>query len=255
MNSRTLASAACGTLLAMVVRMRILAAILVSSLSIITVGCSVSSEDTETSESEAALTNTQKTAFNYFVSKGLTKAQSAAIVGNLIQESSVNPGAVQYGGGPGRGIAQWSVGGRWDHDGGDNMTWYASKHGLNKWSLQAQLDFVWYELETFSGYGLGKLKASSSVSSATVVFQNDFEGCGQCDQTKRIQYAQQILADFGGGGGGGGGKGCWSGTYSKEMPDNACVESKFDHLWYQCDNGSWVDRWSDPTACNGVHPL
>jgi hypothetical protein len=39
------------------------------------------------------------------------------------------------------------------------------------------------------------------------------------------------------------------------MPDNACVQSKFDGLWWQCANGAWVDRWTDPDACNGVHPL
>ena len=50
-------------------------------------------------------------------------------------------------------------------------------------------------------------------------------------------------------------KGCYSDTLDKEMPANACVQSKYDRLWYQCDNGSWVDRWTDPTACDGVHPL
>ena len=25
--------------------------------------------------------------------------------------------------------------------------------------------------------------------------------------------------------------------------------------WYQCSNGSWVDRWSDPDPCNGEYPL
>jgi hypothetical protein len=39
------------------------------------------------------------------------------------------------------------------------------------------------------------------------------------------------------------------------MPDNACVQSKFDGLWWQCASGAWVDRWTDPDACNGVHPL
>jgi hypothetical protein len=39
------------------------------------------------------------------------------------------------------------------------------------------------------------------------------------------------------------------------MTDNACVQSKFDGLWYQCDNGLWVDRFTDPKPCNGVHPL
>ncbi len=238
---------------------RVLSFAILSGMSSLVAACSAGDgEDVATADSEAALTNTQKTAFNFFVSKGLTKVQSAAIVGNLIQESSVNPASVQFGGGPGRGIAQWSVGGRWDHDGDDNMTWYANKHGLNKWSLQAQLDFVWYELETFGGYGLGKLKSESNISSATVVFQNDFEGCGTCDESKRISYAQQVLSSFGGGGGGGGGNSgasCYSGTLGKSMPMNACVQSKYDDLWYQCDDGSWVDRWSDPTACNGVHPL
>src|SRR5215510_6834875 len=55
-----------------------------------------------------------KTAYDYFVGKGLTNFQSAAVVGNLDQESGVNPTISQAGGGPGRGIAQWSTGGRWD---------------------------------------------------------------------------------------------------------------------------------------------
>src|SRR4051812_26829508 len=55
-----------------------------------------------------------KAAYDFFVAKGLTPFQAAGIVGNLDQESGVNPASVQFGGGPGRGIAQWSVGGRWD---------------------------------------------------------------------------------------------------------------------------------------------
>ena len=42
-------------------------------------------------------------AYDFFVAKGLANFQSAGIVGNLDQESGVNPGSVQYGGGPGRG--------------------------------------------------------------------------------------------------------------------------------------------------------
>ena len=52
-----------------------------------------------------------------------------------------------------------------------------------------------------------------------------------------------------------GGAGCHSDTLGRTMPDNACVESSSNHDWYQCDNGSWTDRWTDPTACNGVYPL
>ena len=69
-------------------------------------------DDTPPHMAEAAMQNNEQTAFNYFVAKGLTKEQSAGIVGNLIQESSVLPTAIEYDGDPNRGIAQWSVDGR-----------------------------------------------------------------------------------------------------------------------------------------------
>ncbi len=218
-------------------------------------GCAGSVGGADDGMSEAALSNSEQSAFNFFVSKGLTKIQSAGVIGNLMQESSVIPTSVQYGGGPGRGIAQWSVGGRWDTSHDDNVTWYANAHGESRWALGTQLAFTWYELETFSGYGLGELRASSTVSAATIAFQNRFEGCGTCDESQRIKYAEQALSAYGGGGTGGGGAGCWSSTLGREMPDNACVQSRSDSLWYQCANGAWVDRWTDPAACNGVYPL
>ena len=226
-------------------------------------GANVGSDGSEESSastsalSEDAVTAAETTAYDFFVSRGLTAAQSAGIVGNLIQESSVEPGAVEPGG-PGRGIAQWSVGGRWDTERDDNVEWYAKKEGLSTTSLTLQLEFVWYELSTFSGYGLASLKKTTSVSGATVVFQNDYEGCGECDESERIAYAEEVFAALGGsggtsgGGGGGSGTGCYSSTLGREVVDNACVEDSAG--WWQCDNGSWVDRFTDPTACNGVYP-
>jgi len=213
--------------------------------------------------SEYALSNAEQTAYNYFVSKGLTPIQSAGIVGNLIQESNVMPTSVQYGGGPGRGIAQWSVGGRWDTSHSDNITAYANQQGTSRWALNTQLDFIWYELTTFSGYGLATLKSSTTITGATVAFMAKYEVCGTCNQSGRVAYANQVLAAYGGSTGGGttggggtsGGAGCYSGTLSEQEPENACVQSKYDNLWYQCSNGSWVDRWSDPDACSSVHPL
>jgi len=145
-----------------------------------------------TATAQADLFANDVTACNYFVAKGLTNFQSAGIVGNLDQESGVDPNAVQAGG-PGRGIAQWSVGGRWDTDANDNAVAYAGKEGQSVDSLQLQLDFIWYELTTFSGYGLASLKGTTNVTDATVVFETDFEGCGQCDQSTRISYAEGVL--------------------------------------------------------------
>ena len=225
-------------------------------------GCSAGPQDfAYDSAAEVNGSNAEKTAYNFFISKGLTSDQAAGVVGNLMQESSVSLTSLQYGGGPGRGIAQWSVGGRWDHDHNDNLIAYASGHGASPWALTTQLDFIWYELQTFSGYGLAKLEAAGDVSSATVAFQDLFEGCGTCAQSTRISYAKQVLALYGNGGGGGNNgnnpapASCKSGTLGRSVPNDACVESKFDKLWYQCDNGSWVDRWSSPTPCSELHPL
>jgi hypothetical protein len=164
-------------------------------------GCSVDAPDDPSDESvdtdSDALTSSQKTAYEFFVARGLKDYQAAAIVGNLIQESSVNPSAVEFGGGPGRGIAQWSVGGRWDHDFHDNAKWYANQKGEGVHSLHLQLEFVWYELKNFSGYGLSKLKAAGNITDATIAFEVHFEGCGTCDQSKRIKYAKQVLNAFG----------------------------------------------------------
>jgi MYXO-CTERM domain-containing protein len=146
--------------------------------------------------SEALGFANDQAAFDYFLSKGLANYQAAGIVGNLDQESGVDPTAVQAGG-PGRGIAQWSVGGRWDTDANDNAVWYATQQGQSVDSLQLQLDFVWYELTTFPDYGLAALKASTNVTDATVAFQNDFEGCGTCDQSQRVTYAENVLSEYG----------------------------------------------------------
>ncbi|NNG40810.1 hypothetical protein HJ588_16235 [Flexivirga sp. ID2601S] len=141
----------------------------------------------------AISTANQDIAFNFFVAKGLTKRQAAGIVGNLTQESGVNPTA-QQAGGAGRGIAQWSVGGRWDRYSRDNMVWYAANKagGVSRWNLNAQLKFTWYELTTYSYYGLAQLKNSTTLRGAVVAFQDRFEGCGTCMTDKRVTYAQQV---------------------------------------------------------------
>lgn len=149
-----------------------------------------------TGTSAQALTANARTAFNYFLGKGLTPVQAAGVVGNLVQESNVDPTAVQPGG-PGRGIAQWSVGGRWDHDAGDNVVAYARGMGVSEWGLALQLDFVWYELTHFSYLGLAQLRAATTVADATRAFEVRYEGCGTCLETQRIAFANQALMQFG----------------------------------------------------------
>jgi len=171
----------------------------VAALSCAAVGCSSAPTGSpeDVGSSAAALSANDQTAYTFFIGKGLKDFQAAGIVGNLDQESSMNPAVAQYGGGPGRGIAQWSVGGRWDTDHDDNVEWYASTKGQSPTSLTLQLEFIWYELTTFSGYGLSDLRNSTNVTDATIAFEIHFEGCGQCDQGNRISYAETALSAYG----------------------------------------------------------
>jgi len=166
---------------------------------ILLAGCLADPEVPNVDETEQASTTAfanDQAAFNFFVAKGLTTFQAAGIVGNLDQESGVSPTSVQSGG-PGRGIAQWSVGGRWDTSAGDNVKSYAAQKGESMTSLNLQLEFIWFELQSFPGYGLASLKATTNVTDATVAFMAKYEICGNCIQTQRVSYAKAVLAAYG----------------------------------------------------------
>jgi hypothetical protein len=155
--------------------------------------------EAETEEADAVTTAfaNDQAAYDFFVQKGLSNFQAAGIVGNLDQESGVDPTIAQYGGGPGRGIAQWSVGGRWDTSHNDNVISYASTKGEAARSLNLQLEFIWYELETF-GYGFSELEATTNVTDATIAFMAKYEICGTCASSQRVTYAKAVLAAYGG---------------------------------------------------------
>ncbi|RRD03291.1 hypothetical protein EII34_14590 [Arachnia propionica] len=140
-----------------------------------------------------------KTAFDYFVGHGLSNEQAAGIVGNLMAESGdpINPRAVQPGG-PGRGIAQWSVGERWA-----TLESFAAGQGRDPWALDLQLDFIWHEFNTTEGNAFAHLKGTSTVQDAALSFSSKFERCNPiyCHNDKRIEYAQRIFDSYAGGSG------------------------------------------------------
>ena len=183
-------------------RMALRAALVAASFVACLNGCSGAGPGEEAPQNEPlgraseALTANDQIAFDYFLAKGLSPIQAAGIVGNLDQESGMDPLSVEAGG-PGRGIAQWSVGGRWDTSSNDNAMAFASSEGKSVQSLSLQLDFIWYELTTFPSYGLSSLQSATTVTSATEAFEKDFEACGTCAESKRIQYADAALAAFG----------------------------------------------------------
>jgi hypothetical protein len=195
----------------------------VVSLLAVTLGCSATDADSLGVSREELFTN-DHAAYTYFVNKGLTNFQAAGVVGNLDQESGVDPTIHQNNGGVGRGIAQWSTGARWDTTPNDNVKDFATQKGQSMTSLTLQFDFMWYELTTFPDYGLADLKASKTLEAATQVVEDKFEGCvyanfSVCALPSRINFANGIFKAYstemgtgGSGNGGAGGSGGVSGA-------------------------------------------
>lgn len=111
--------------------------------------------------------NNIQAAYSYFIGKGLSPNAAAGIVGNLKAESNVDPNSNQADG-PGRGIAQWSEGGRWE-------SLKAWADGRDITSLQTQLDFLWHELQTGYRHVLIQLQNTTNMAQATAVFMKEFE--------------------------------------------------------------------------------
>lgn len=113
--------------------------------------------------------------WNYLIAQGFTREQTAGIMGNLKQEHGFNT--------TGDGLAQWT-GGR-----------LASLLAMpDPYNINTQLDFLMQELNGPYAKVRDALKASTTVDQATIVFQNQYERCGVCVESRRIQYAYDILA-------------------------------------------------------------
>lgn len=144
----------------------------------------------------ASAANNNETAWNFFRGKGLSAAQTAGLIGNFIVESGadpINPAAVQYGGGPGRGIAQWEGSRR------TNLYNYAASRGLAWSNLGLQLDFVWREFTSTESYALSKLKATSTPATAAVAVRQYYERPSAHADQARINAAQLVYSRYAGG--------------------------------------------------------
>ena len=125
--------------------------------------------------------------WNYFISKGFSKAAAAGILGNMYVESAgtFDPSIHQIGGGPGRGLCQWEE----SYSGGsgryNKLAAFASGIG-KKWDdISAQLMFASYEMDSgqlnyyFSKFGgVEAFKRSKDPATAAYVFLCGFEYCG-----------------------------------------------------------------------------
>lgn len=150
--------------------------------------------------------------WNFFAGKGFTPAGIAGILGNLQQESTLDPKKLQRGGGPGRGLLQWTVNERWAM-----LVKWAKKVGKDEWALDTQLEYLWNEMTGGPGAdpywktqvnkegGIDFYKKTGDYQAAVRAFENALEKAGKPNFPNRYKYAKSFLDKLGKGGTGGGG--------------------------------------------------
>lgn len=153
--------------------------------------------------------------WNFCVSQGFTTQAAAAVIGNMQQESGVDPAKAQSGGGPGRGLLQWEQG----SDRFNSLCQYASQMGKDWTDIQAQLLYFVQEapsqFDQYTGHGVhtystgavawiaekmtfDQFKALTDIPWATEAFERVYTRASMPLMDKRIAYAQSAYQQFAG---------------------------------------------------------
>jgi hypothetical protein len=134
----------------------------------------------------------EERAWNFMIQQGFTEQQVAGMIGNWqIEAPGVDPTTNQAGGGPGRGIAQWTVDERW-------ATLLKWKGDRNEFDLATQLEFVMYELNGTEKSALTDLKATKTIKEATTSFMEKYERPGVPHLDRRITAANTAFGRYSG---------------------------------------------------------
>jgi hypothetical protein len=124
---------------------------------------------------------------------GYTDAQAAGIIGSLMQESGLNPGAVNPKSGA-AGIAQWL---------GSRKSGFASRYGhdLSKSTFEEQVDYMLWELRNTEKRSGNLLRRAPNADMAAQIHAWEYErpGTAEANIAARMRYAQSVLATYGGG--------------------------------------------------------
>lgn len=144
--------------------------------------------------------------WKFLTGKGYSPQAAAGILGNMTQESGVDPTVIQGGGkGPAAGICQWenwrTKSSRWKA-----MSDYAASKGKDWKDLQSQLEWLDLELQGKDPTTLSKLKSLvggyegfkklTDVNKATEVFEKAFERAGKPNMARRYSSANSYYQKF-----------------------------------------------------------
>jgi hypothetical protein len=144
------------------------------------------------SMTQTELENNATEFYGYFNSKGFTIESISGMLGNLQQESQINPGCKQKGG-DGWGLIQWTP-----HT---NLTDYASAQGSDWAAGEIQTQLMWEEIiNGYSGQWIPKpalgysytgdeFSKLTDVSEACKAYLYERERAGVQALSKRLTYA------------------------------------------------------------------
>ena len=145
--------------------------------------------------------NAQAT-WTFFTGKGYSPHATAGIMGNLQQESGLDPTIKQHGGGPGRGIAQWTV----SEERFKGLQAHAQSKGKDWTDLQSQLEWVDIELNGRDAAtksrlnkrfgGIEGFKKATDTRWAVEAFEKSYERAGKPNYTNRYKFAEEFYSKF-----------------------------------------------------------
>ena len=131
--------------------------------------------------------------YKYLMKRGWSHNAICATLGNMQQESNINPGMTQRGGGA-FGIVQW--------DPATKYTTWAQNNGYAYSSMSGQLNFLiysmqpgkgeWFKNREYPDYYLPSsdfVCSNSSIDYLTAVFLYSYERAGTPNLQKRMEYA------------------------------------------------------------------
>lgn len=124
--------------------------------------------------------------------RGFNDVAARGIMGNFYAESKLDPDARQLEDGPGRGLAQWERGGRWDRN-PLNLIEFAMDKGTSWTDPATQLDFMVAEMDRSEKFGAVRdaINKAKSPAEAAKIFLEGYEKANPKHETYEASVKQR----------------------------------------------------------------
>lgn len=153
-------------------------------------GSDTTTSSTDDSNLPVATSNSSnaRTALQFFINKGLTRAQAAGVVGNLQAESGPDLNTAAIGdGGRAMGIAQWHPARRANFE-------RAIGKPFKESTFTDQLNFIWWEFQNTEASAFRRLRRARTAEQAAAIVDQYYERSSGAHRARRQQFAAALIA-------------------------------------------------------------